>query len=134
MTPIAQFRAAFRSHLGDQRYRKFLSQGRRRRRLFWQEEALAQFFESHPEHRLSEQQLIEALRVCEVHGNELQSDTAQIFEGCLDYSPEYLDVRNRDFPHACLDPISTEGRPVAETDPWVWFCSECRKVQSSHKR
>jgi hypothetical protein len=125
----AQFRDALRLHLGDERYFKFISQGRKHRRLFWQEEALAQFFDSHPEHRLSGEQLAEALRVCEVHGAELQIGTAQVFEGCVDYTREFLAARELKFPHACLEPISTEGRPASEFNTSVWICSECRDVQ-----
>ena len=134
VTAIGNFRSAFRQHLGEERYRKFLGQGSRPRRRFWQDEALAQFFTAHPEHRLSGEQLESALRICEIHDVDLQPVTAVIFEGCLDYSQEYLDERASQFPHACLDPISTEGGSVSAVNTSVWYCSVCRDVQQRHAK
>ena len=129
MNAIENFRAAFRLHLGDEKYRVFLKHSSGRRHA-WQEEMLGEFFESHPEHRLSDDQLEGALRICEIHGVDLQSEKAKVSFGCPDYTLEYLDDRDRLFPHAGLEPIEDTG----DVDTTIWYCSECRAVQMRHEK
>src|SRR5580704_3529999 len=48
--------------------------------------------------RLSERNLDElevALRICELHGDELQPDEVALFHGCVDQAKQYIETRHR---------------------------------------
>jgi hypothetical protein len=96
--------------------------------LYWQEQEWAHFTAAHPEMAVNLGFLEAALRVCHLHGDELQPDSVEVFHGCMDLSPTYVEVRNRLFPHAALDLVSTEGRPLDADQADVWFCPTCRKA------
>jgi len=135
----AELRRAFAQFLGDERFRKFVRTGWQRGRLrYWQEQEWRRFTSLRPDLAVPLAKLEIALRICELHGDELQSGEAQLFHGCIDYTTTYLDQRNRLFPHAENDLVSTEGRPMQGDRIVVWFCPSCRKAKerwnSRHKR
>lgn len=124
----AVLRQALSEFLGEGRYRKFVQQGfRRGRLLYWQEQEWVRFTAAHPEPAVRLGLLEAALRVCHLHGDELRPDTVEVFQGCRDFSPSYLEIRNRFFPHAALDSVFTEGRSLDADHADVWFCPTCRK-------
>ena len=66
----------------------------------------------------------------ELHGDELQPDEVELFHGCLDYAPDYIETRRRLFPHAVTGPISTEGAPMQGDRIAVLYCPSCRMAES----
>ncbi len=127
MRTPAEIRIALRDFLGEAQYQKFVQQGLLRGRLrFWQEAVWAQFTARYPEYQVELEELATVLHICHLHGDELQADTATVFHGCVDYAPSYNEVRNRLFPWAALDIVSTEGRPCEVDAVTVWFCPACR--------
>ncbi len=129
MAKSAALRQALAEFLGDGQYRKFIERGMRRGRLaFWQEQEWNRFSQAPPEFVVSPDELAVALRVCHLHGDELQPDTAEVFHGCRDLAQQYVEARNRLFPHAAEDAVSTEGQPVQGDRIEVWFCPSCRKA------
>lgn len=125
----AMLRQALSTFLGEARYREFVRKGfRRGRLLYWQEQEWARFTAAHPEMAVDLASLETALRVCHLHGDELQPDLVDVIDACIDLSPSYVEVRNRLFPHAALGPVSTEGRPLEAVHGDVWFCPTCRKA------
>jgi hypothetical protein len=122
-------RRSLAGFLGSDRYRKFIQQGFRHGRLrFWQAREWERFVSAHPESAVSEEELAIALRVCHLHGDELQPDTTGVFRGCRDFAQSYIEARNRLFPNAALDEFSTEGLPFDYDCVDVWFCPSCREA------
>src|SRR5436305_10464151 len=101
MATAAALRQALADFLGEERFRKFVRQGIHRGRLrFWQEQEWARFTAAHPESAVSLEELAVALRICELHGQELLPDTVEVFRGCIDHTQWYGEARQRLFPHA----------------------------------
>ena len=129
MTPV-ELRKALAAFLGDERFKKFVATGWRGGRLrFWQQQEWRRFCAARPELNVALADLEVAIRVCELHGDELRADEVELFHGCLDYAQDYIDTRNRLFPHAATDPVSTEGVPMAGDRIGVWYCPSCRAAQ-----
>jgi hypothetical protein len=125
------FRRTLLAFLGAERFRKFVEQLNRAGRLrFWQEQVWAEFVSAHPEFSAALDEIRSALRICEMHGSELIPETAEVFHGCRDYAQWYIEARNRLFPHAALEPFSTEWAPFASDTIRVWYCPECRAAEA----
>jgi hypothetical protein len=78
MVDAVALRRVFGVFLGDERFRKFVHQGFRRGRLrYWQEQEWNRFIAVHPEFAISTEELEVALRVCELHGQELSLQPAR---------------------------------------------------------
>ena len=131
MAEAAALRQALAIFLGDERFRKFVQQGVHRGRLrFWQEQEWDRFATTHPEFAVTLEDLEIALRICELHGQELLPDTVEVFHGCRDYAQWYIEARNRLFPHATSDSWSTEGTPFEGDRVGVWYCPACREAKA----
>lgn len=131
MADAAALRQALAAFLGDAQYRKFVQQGTPGGRMrYWQEEAWGRFAAAHPEFAVGVGELAAALRVCHLHGDPLQSDTAEVFHGCMDLAGWYVEARNRLFPHAAQDVVSTEGRPFEGDRVGVLSCPSCRVART----
>ncbi len=63
-------------------------------------------------------------RLCHVHGQELLSDTAELFPGYRTYAPD--PERERFYPNAADRPICIGNRDPKEFSTTVWYCQECR--------
>src|SRR5438270_12026926 len=99
----AVLRQTLSEFLGEDRYRKFIQQVFRRGRLpYWQEQEWARFTAAHPEMAVDLASLKAALRVCHLHGDELQPDLVDVLDACIDLSSSYVEARNRLFTHAAL--------------------------------
>jgi hypothetical protein len=130
-----ELRKAFAAFLGDERFRKFVATGWRRGRLrFWQEQEWRRFCAARPEINAGFEELGLALRICEVHGDELQADEVELFHGCIDYAQDYIETRNRLFPHAATGPVSTEGATMQGDRIGVWYCPSCRTAEDKWSR
>ena len=83
MTPVppSVLRATFKKFLGEERYRKFLEAGSEGRLRYWQEQALMRFQAEHPNWRLTEVELTDALDVCPVHEDPLQTGFTESMDG-----------------------------------------------------
>jgi hypothetical protein len=115
-----ELRKAFAAFLGEERFRKFVTTGWPLR--FWQEQEWRRYCSAHPKLALGLDVLEVAIRICEVHGDELQPAEVELFHGGIDYARDYIDTRNRLFPHAANDPVPTEGAVVQRDRVPVWFC------------
>ena len=132
MAEAAKLRRALAAFLGDAQYQKFVQQGVHHGRMrYWQEQAWGQFTAAHPDFAVNQDELANALRVCHVHGDELQPDTVEVFHGCMDLVQSYVDARYRLFPHAEQDVVSTEGRRFEGDRIEVWFCPSCRAARAA---
>lgn len=131
MAEPATLRRALAAFLGVGRFRKFVQQGCRRGRLrYWQEQEWAKFTAAHAEFAVEIGELELALRICEVHGQELLPDMVKVFRGCVDYTREYTDARKQLFPHAA-SAISAEGVPFEGDRIEVWYCPACRQEETA---
>jgi hypothetical protein len=130
MAEAVALRQALAAYLGDMRFRKFVHQGLRSGRLrYWQEQEWVRFTAAHPEFAVGMEELEVALRICELHGQELLPDTVEVFRGCMDYADWYIAARNSLFPHAASGPVSTEGAPFEGGRARVWYCPACRQAE-----
>ena len=124
MSGHRELRQALASFLGEERFRKFVRVGIRPRMKFWQEQELELFFSANPELSRDPEDLARALRLCEVHGVDLEPTKVRTTEACLLLSPSYLSARAELFPHACLDEVMVPpGSPKEKSE---WFCPQCR--------
>lgn len=131
MPDLVAMRRAFAAFLGDERFRKFVQQRRAHGRLrYWQEQEWSRFIAAHPEFSVDLDELAIALRICHLHGDELQEDTAEVFHGNRDLTQTYVEVRNRLFPRAAQDVVSTEGRSFEGDRIAVWFCPTCQAARA----
>ncbi len=129
MPERSALREALSEFLGQTQFHKFVQTGVRRGRLkYWQEEAWSRFVAARPDMGVGLEELAAALRICELHGRELLAGTAKVFHGCVDYAPVYIVTRNKLFPHAAVDIVSTEGAPFAGDNAQIWYCTECREA------
>jgi hypothetical protein len=129
---FAVFRQSLVAYLGTDEYRKFVSQARQASRLrFWQDGVLERFFDAHPHLRLGRDDLLVALRVCEVHGAQLRHDRIEVVEGNADFTDDYHRAKRDVFPNAASGPFYTEGRPTPGRIVDVWFCPACRDAQAA---
>jgi hypothetical protein len=128
---VTSFRPAFAASLGAEDFRKFVVQLRRAGRMrYWHEGTWRAFVAAHPEFDCTTDELLAALRVCELHGCELRPDDVEVFRGCRDYADRYLKARDRLFPNAATGPVSTERAAVQGDAVRVWYCAECRAAES----
>jgi len=124
-------RVALESFLGNAQFRKFVRQGFGRGRLrYWQQEEWDRFVAAHPQYEVSMSELETALRICDLHAEELLPDTAEVFHGNLDYADWYIQARTRLFPHAAEDAVSTEGTSITGERVAVWYCAACRAARA----
>lgn len=130
----AALRHALAAFLGADRFRKFVDHLRRAGRLrFWQEGVWTRFTAEHPEFAVTFHDLQAALRICELHGCDLQPGTARSFQGCRDHTTRYIRIRSQRFPHAAPEPVSIEGAPLGEREVPIWYCPECRVAEAAWK-
>lgn len=130
MTPI-ELRKALAAFLGDGRFKKFVAAGWRGGRLrFWQQSEWRRFCAARPELNAALADLEVALRICELHGDELQADEVELIHGCVDCARDYIEACKRLFPHAATDPVSTEGARTEGNRIGVWYCPSCRAARA----
>jgi hypothetical protein len=125
----AELRAAFESFLGTERFTKFLRTGVVPRLRYWQEVEWRNFVSAHPEFDVPAEEVKDALRVCEIHHLELESEIAEVVQGNIDWDTRYLKIRAELFPHAAQDSISDEGNAAFPSHVQVWYCTNCRNVR-----
>lgn len=132
MAEAAALRQALTDFVGAERFCKFVQQFRRAGRLrFWQEQEWGRFVADRPEFAVSEDELAVALRVCWLHGAELQPDTVEVIDGHGDYADRYIRAKAADFPCAASSPVWSEGYPFPTRTVGVWFCPACRRAEAA---
>jgi hypothetical protein len=127
----ASLRRQLAEFLGDEQYRRFVAELRRGGRLrFWQEREWERFTTAHPDSIASLDDLLAALRVCELHGVELLQDEVAVVEGNIDLTERYVRARREEFPNAAAGPLYTEGAPSPGPTVDVWYCPVCRQAET----
>ena len=121
--PVA-LRKAFAAFLGEERFFKFVRRGVKPRLKFWQEQQWEAFLTANSHIQADMADLEIALRICEVHGSELQPCTVETFDGCILLSQDYLQARSDLFPHAALDRIMVPSGTAQQMASW--YCPACR--------
>jgi hypothetical protein len=130
MADPAALRQALTAFLGAERFRKLIKQFHSAGRLrFWQEQAWSGFVTAHPEFAVTLDELTGVLRICWVHGAELQNDTIQIIDGNVDFADWYVRVKAVEFPCSASS-VWSEGYPLPARSIGVWFCPECRAAET----
>ncbi|QDU20577.1 hypothetical protein [Urbifossiella limnaea] len=128
----ATFRLDLAAFLGADEYRKFVRQARQAGRLrYWHERELNRFFDARPDLRLGGDEIFAALRVCELHGDELMAGTAEVIGGHVAYADEYLRTRRDRFPNAASGPFYTQGGRSPGPFVEVWYCPACREAEAA---
>lgn len=128
-------REAFRSFVGDEKFRKFVravNTSRRDRLLYWQEQLWQQFSAEQPMMELPAASIREVFQFCEIHGCELERDTIPIKNGLVHYPPEFIEARDRLFPYARS--VCYIDFQISRTEVEVTCCPACRRALASSKR
>ncbi|MBM4071337.1 MAG: hypothetical protein FJ271_20730 [Planctomycetes bacterium] len=132
MADPAALRGALADFLGAERYRKFVQQfSSAGRLLFWQEQEWVRFVAAQPAFGVGRDDLALALRVCWLHGLELQPDTVEVIDGHVDNAVWYVRAKGAAFPCAASAPVYTEGALFPTRPAAVWFCPDCRKAEAA---
>lgn len=133
----SEFRTRFKAYSGAETYAKFIKALHRTvrkdsRLRFWQQDLWQSFVSDNPHFELSEDALVEALRNCELHEDELIPEEVPAFHGCIDYSREYEQDLIERFPHATMKQImvSSEYTQLTYT---LWVCTTCNQILNASK-
>jgi hypothetical protein len=128
----AGLRELFAKFIGADRYRRFIWQINRRDRLrAWQEDIWGRFMAANPELAvLSHDEIRAAFRVCEIHGDELQTYSTRVFRGNVDYAPDYDQAWSSLFPYSKRDFWSSEGTPYEGNTIELLYCPTCCLTQN----
>ena len=128
----AEFTEELRTHLGDEKFRKFLLNLNdvcryKKRLLWWQEKAWDQFLKEHPQYReIGYDEVREALQLCEVHLEPLHPDTVSAIYGSWRYPPDYIEAMINRFPHANLMFMGDSVDKQRWKNREVIYCQRCR--------
>jgi hypothetical protein len=128
------FRRSFAAFAGPERYRQFLRalnrEGRWRGRfLFWQEELLERFAASASVGDVEFEQIESLLRVCELHGDELERDPEGLSQRCRGALTDYTRAQAAWFPNTDCGPV-VMGRRFENFRLGLWFCPACRAAEA----
>ena len=133
MTDYVELRRALANQLGDERYRRFVKQGVRNGRLrYWQEVEWRRLTSESPHYSIKLDELAVALRICHLHGDELQSDTIKMTPGMITFTEEYELASINLFPLAA-DFLMTDRFGDAKDRIQVFYCQTCRDVKAAWK-
>ena len=140
MADAVAMRAVLAAYLGAERYREFVRQTSRFSRgagrlRFWQEEAWAEFTRLHPQFAVPFDRLCEALRVCWVHGCELEL-VARVVHAPgvhISYDREYERVWGTLFPYSPPQ-LAESGWPFPAVLAEVESCPECVRARATWER
>lgn len=128
--PHDQLRRDLAEFLGDGEFRKFVGQLRRASRfLYWQEQALEHFAVLHPGYRIGFDELSAALRICEIHGGELQPDAVEVARGWHIRLKPYQAAKTKLFPNAAFGPVFGSEEKFPDRIARVWYCPACRRAE-----
>jgi hypothetical protein len=116
----------FAAFLGSEDFARFLAKGTTDRLRYWQERALSKFTEAHPELCTNSSELVEALRLCEVHREPLFTEYVPGIAAEIDHL-QTSEMRAQ-FPRANTGPISL-GTGAQERQVQVWYCAACRRAR-----
>jgi hypothetical protein len=102
---VANVRGLFRDFAGEDRYREFVRtlnrvSLRKGRLFFWQEQLWREFVANAPGVPTSEQEVMDMFRVCDVHGDGLETSSGDDSSPEIRDTPEYDRVRDTLFPFA----------------------------------
>jgi hypothetical protein len=124
---VISLRRELADFLGKADFQTFVKQVFRRERLvFWQEKKWGQFVAEHPEYAISFSALKVALRVCHLHGDELQPTWLNVTRDEFDYSDEYSDALVNLFPFESTGPIMIGEQQIPGGKIADWYCPSCR--------
>jgi hypothetical protein len=130
----AELRQRLESVGGSGRYRVFLRALNRRCRwhkrfMYWQEALLAKAGVV----ATSATELFECaeplLRICELHGAELQPDPEALAQRCRGAVTEDTIAQGGSFPNTDCGPLRP-GEPFENCRHGLWFCPECRAAEA----
>lgn len=124
-----EFRSKLRAFLGEDEYRKLIVYFREKQRMrFYHEKQLAKFINANPQFSLSPSELQVALRVCEIHGDELQWGEANVFQERMDRVQNFMRSRGQLFPHCGTVIVVQEALAIQLMSTQLWLCPTCRKA------
>lgn len=130
MADSAALRNALAEYLGEDRFRKFVRAGLKHGELrFWQHQEWNRFLAAHENLAIGIEELVVALRYCELHGQELRLDSVSVFHGYRDFTDQYNRAMIDVVPYAAED-WSTEGMAFHGSRIDVWYCPACRAAKA----
>jgi hypothetical protein len=134
MMEAPEFRKAFNSFVGSDRYHQFVrflnSSGRWRGRfLFWQEELLARFAVAYPSAEVSFERVEPMLRVCELHDADLATNPTGLSRRCRGAVTDYALAAAKQFPNTDCGPVLM-GRWFENFREGMWYCPACQLAET----
>ncbi len=126
-------RTALADFLGADRFTKFVRAGIGARMFYWQERELERFREANPDFKFNLSDLVDALRICEIHQMDLLPCKVEVFRCCLNWSNNYLNEKKSKFPNAAIDMIMVSD-DFQESHLDSWYCPKCREIADKWRR
>jgi ribosomal protein L37AE/L43A len=129
-----EYRRLLSEALGARNYLRLLDylnrSGRRRRRfLYWQEQLLEPLRDRPILGPATYDQIESSLRVCPLHGTELESDLDGVSISPGGAVSDWTHIQSEWFPHTDCGPVETGTQARGERG--VWFCRVCRSLLAS---
>src|SRR5215218_4888141 len=113
---VNEVRSSFRKFSGEARFRQFVravsqSCPKKGRIFYWQEKLWDEFISTNASAFTSEDDILEAFRICDVHGCELETPPSEDSSAEIRDTPEYNEAFRTLFPLAASR---------------YWVCPQCR--------
>jgi len=136
---VIALREAFAQFLGKEQFRKFAKQGMPNGRMkFWQESLWKKFIDSNPDYASFENELQAAIRICDIHGEELLRGEVPIVRGKIRLLERLLgtnfDAMSRYFPNSNSAPFFVGDQNVEGETHEVWYCPTCRENEADYRK
>jgi len=136
---VIALREAFAQFLGKEQFRKFAKQGMHNGRMrFWQESLWKRFIAANPDYVSFEKELQAAIRICEIHGDDLLRGEVPIVRRKTRLLTRLLETNHgaaaRYYPNSNSSPFFVGDENVEGETHEVWYCPTCRENESDYRK
>jgi hypothetical protein len=130
-------RTRFKAFVGEKRFRDFVYQidgfaNDRGRLRFWQEKVWEAFLVENPGCRMDHDELCRVFRTrfrsCELHRCELKRTPVRLLDGWVKYPTDFISERERWFPHATPEFLTTDGTLKLSEHRIAFACDKCDEI------
>jgi len=132
MVTTVELRSRLKHTIGSDTYLRFIKALHRLPRTntklrYWQQDVWDSFVAANPDCDMVIDDLIDALRLCELHEVEMQAVEVRACRDHFDFVREYEQDMVERFPHAKPDRLMVSDDHRGSTIQ-TWFCPECERV------
>lgn len=139
---IVALRQRFSEFLGAEQFKKFIKLSARSGKLrHWQQTAWDKFVATNPEYANAMDDLRLAIRICEVHGDDLVPENVPVnrnelaaFRHVFGPGLAQLDIAAEHYPNAeSSGTVFLGNTPNVDDTFQIWYCPTCREREAEWK-